>query len=273
MGNSWRLNGRVALVTGGTGVLGRAMAAGLADAGAQVVITGRSAERTAEIAATITTAGLAVRGVAMDVFDRASILACEARVSAELGPVSILINAVGGNDPAATTSADRSFFELDHDALARVIDLNLSAGLMQPVQVFAKSMIDHGRGGSIINISSMSAQRPLTRVAGYGAAKAAVENFTRWLAVHLAREYSPAVRVNAVAPGFFLTEQNLYLLVDAAGEPTERGRSIIGHTPLGRYGEPDDLVGAVQWLASDASRFVTGTVIPVDGGFSAYSGV
>ncbi|MBI1317658.1 MAG: SDR family oxidoreductase [Candidatus Hydrogenedens sp.] len=269
----WKLDGKVALVTGGTGVLGRAMAAGLANAGAQVVITGRSEARTRDVAASVATEGLPVQGFELNVFDRESIIACEQRVDQELGPVSILINAVGGNDPAATTAPDRTFFELDHDALARVIDLNLAAGLIQPVQVFAKSMVEHGQGGSIINISSMSAQRPLTRVAGYGAAKAAVENFTRWLAVHLAQEYAPAVRVNAVAPGFFLTEQNRFLLVNDSGEPTERGRAIISHTPLGRYGDPEDLVGAVLWLASDASRFVTGTVIPVDGGFSAFSGV
>jgi len=270
---SWRLNGRIALITGGTGVLGQAMAAGLSAAGAQVIITGRDAARTEGIAGEIPAGTQPVQGMAMDVFSRDSILACEQRIEAEYGPVSVLVNGVGGNDPAATTSPDRTFFDLDHDALAQVIDLNLAAGLIQPVQVFAKSMVEHG-GGSIINISSMSAQRPLTRVAGYSAAKAAVENFTRWLSVHLAQEYSPALRVNAIAPGFFLTEQNRFLLVNQeTGEPTDRGKSIIDHTPLGRYGEPEDLIGVVQWLASDASRFVTGTVIPVDGGFSAFSGV
>jgi NAD(P)-dependent dehydrogenase (short-subunit alcohol dehydrogenase family) len=265
---TFSLEGKVALVTGGTGVLGQAMAAALAAAGARVAITGRDLARTQAAAAP------GIVPLAMDVHNRDSMLACEQALFAALGPLDILVNGVGGNLPEATTGDGRSFFDLPQDSLSQVFDLNLISGLVQPVQVFAKGMAASGRGGSIINISSMSAQRPLTRVAGYGAAKAAVENFTKWLAVHLAQEYSPALRVNAIAPGFFLTEQNRFLLTDpATGAATERGKSIIEHTPLGRYGTPDDLAGALVWLASAASRFVTGTVIPVDGGFSAYSGV
>lgn len=271
---SFDLTGKVALVTGGTGVLGRAMAGALANAGARVAITGRSLDKTRAAAQTIPVPHAPITALEMDVHSRDSILHCQEALNAELGPLDILVNGVGGNLPGATTGDGLSFFDLPHDALAEVFDLNLVAGLVRPVQVFARAMAESGQGGSIINISSMSAQRPLTRVAGYGAAKAAVENLTRWLAVHLASTYTPNLRVNALAPGFFLTEQNRFLLVDeASGTPTARGRAIIDHTPLGRYGDPDDLAGALVWLASDASRFVTGAVIPVDGGFSAYSGV
>lgn len=274
MTHRFDLTGKVALITGGTGVLGQAMAAGLAEAGARVAITGRNLERARAVAAAIPSVGSPITAFAMDAHDHDTIMHCRDAIERQLGPVNILVNGVGGNLPEATTGPDRSFFDLPHDALAEVFDLNLVAGLVQPVQIFAAGMASSGNGGSIINISSMSAQRPLTRVAGYSAAKAAVENFTRWLAVHLAQEHSPTLRVNAIAPGFFLTEQNRFLLTDeATGEPTPRGRAIIEHTPLGRYGEPDDLIGALLWLASDASRFVTGTVIPVDGGFSAYAGV
>jgi len=174
----------------------------------------------------------------------------------------------------ATTSPEQSFFDLPGDALRMVVDLNLVGGVIVPSQVFVKCMLDNPEGGSIINVSSMNAFRPLTRIPGYSAAKAAVSNFTQWLAVHLAQDYSPALRVNAIAPGFFLTEQNRFLLTDKeTGAPTARGECIIGHTPMARYGAPEDLVGAVVWLASDASKFVTGIVLPIDGGFSAFSGV
>jgi NAD(P)-dependent dehydrogenase (short-subunit alcohol dehydrogenase family) len=274
MSLAFSLKGKVAVVTGGTGVLGRAMAAGLADAGARVAITGRGLDRTREVAALLSARRAVITGFEMDVRSRESVAACHKAIEAELGPVNILVNGVGGNLPAATTSPTNTFFDLAPEALAEVLDLNLVSGLMVPAQVFARSMSQPGRGGSIINLSSMSADRPLSRVAGYSASKAAVENFTKWLAVHLAQEHGANVRVNAIAPGFFLTDQNRYLLVDeTTGERTERGESIIRHTPLARYGEPGDLVGAVVWLASDASRFVTGAVIPVDGGFSAYAGV
>ncbi len=272
--SAFSLTDKIALVTGGTGVLGSAMARALANAGARVAITGRSLERTRMAAESIATSGVPVVPLEMDVHSRDSILRCLESLNQQLGPLDVLVNGVGGNLPGATTGDGMSFFDLPHDALAEVFDLNLVAGLVLPVQIFAREMAESGRGGSIINISSMSAQRPLTRVAGYGAAKAAVDNLTRWLAVHLATTYSANLRVNAIAPGFFLTEQNRFLLLDeSSGTPTARGKAIIEHTPLGRYGDPDDLAGALVWLASDASCFVTGAVIPVDGGFSAFAGV
>jgi NAD(P)-dependent dehydrogenase (short-subunit alcohol dehydrogenase family) len=187
------------------------------------------------------------------------------------GPVDILINAAGGNSPAATTSAEQTFFDLDTEAANQVFCLNFT-GTFQSCQVFGRDMADRGEG-CVVNITSMSALRPLTRIPAYGAAKAAVVNFTQWLAVHMAQEYHPHIRVNAIAPGFFLTEQNRYLLLDAEGKLTPRGQAIISHTPAGRLGEPADLLGPLLWLVSPASAFVTGTVIPVDGGFATFSGV
>jgi NAD(P)-dependent dehydrogenase (short-subunit alcohol dehydrogenase family) len=189
-----------------------------------------------------------------------------------LGPVDALINAAGGNRPEATTTAERSFFDLPPEALRVVTDLNL-LGTILPSQAFGRQMAERGEG-VILNVTSMSAFRPLTRIAGYSAAKAAVSNFTQWLAVHMAQSYSPRIRVNALAPGFFMTEQNRFLLTDAAtGELTPRGQSILAHTPMGRFGAPEDLLGAMLWLLSPASAFVTGIVVPIDGGFSAFSGV
>lgn len=188
------------------------------------------------------------------------------------GRVDCLLNGAGGNSPNATTNPGHSFFQLDEEGLRFVTDLNL-LGTILPCQVFGKLMADR-KEGVILNISSMNAYRPLTRIPAYSAAKAAVSNFTQWLAVHMAQEYSPSIRVNAIAPGFFLTEQNRFLLMDKnTGKLTPRGAKIIEHTPLGRFGEPEELVGAALWLLSPASRFVTGIVVPVDGGFSAYSGV
>ena len=184
----------------------------------------------------------------------------------------MLVNAAGGNDPKATTSSTQKFFDLTPQAMRGVVDLNLM-GTVLPCQVFGKMMAERG-SGAILNISSMAGIRPLTRIAAYAAAKAAVANFTQWLAVHLAQEYSPNIRVNAIAPGFFLTEQNRFLLTDGkSGELTERGKAIIAHTPMGRFGNPQDLLGAALWLLSPAASFVTGAVVPIDGGFSAYSGV
>jgi NAD(P)-dependent dehydrogenase (short-subunit alcohol dehydrogenase family) len=174
----------------------------------------------------------------------------------------------------ATTSPEQSFFDLPADAVQKVFDLNLTGGTIVPTQVFGKRMKDQSEGASIINISSMNALRPLTRIPGYSAAKAAVSNFTQWLSVHLAQEYSPKLRVNAIAPGFFLTEQNRFLLTEeGSGDLTPRGQTIIAHTPMGAFGKPEDLIGVATWLASDASGFVTGIVVPIDGGFSAFSGV
>lgn len=272
--NLFGLKGKVAVVAGGAGVLGSAIGEGLAAAGATVALTNRARARAAEVAGRLVDAGWNARGYVMDALQRESVQQCCNDVVRELGRIDILVNAVGGNHKGATTSPEHSFFDLDVAYLREVVDLNLFAGAVTPAMVFGKAMSENDEGGSIINISSMTADRPLTRIAGYSASKAAVENFTKWLAVYFAQEVSPKLRVNAIAPGFFLTEQNRYLLTDAeSGEPTERGRKIIEHTPMGRYGEPEEVAGAVLYLASDASRFVTGTVMPIDGGFSAFSGV
>jgi NAD(P)-dependent dehydrogenase (short-subunit alcohol dehydrogenase family) len=210
--------------------------------------------------------------VGVDVLDRSSVEAAMASVLAEFGRVDVLINGAGGNKAEATTSEKLSFFDLPAEAMKFVFNLNL-LGTVIPSQVFARQMVSQGRG-TILNISSMAAYRPLTKTVAYSASKAGISNFTQWLAVHLAQEYSPDIRVNAIAPGFFLTEQNRYLLTDReTGELTSRGKEILAHTPQARFGTPEDLLGAVLWLLSDSASFVTGAVIPVDGGFSAFSGV
>jgi len=265
------VRGRVAVVTGGSGELGGAMALGLARAGVQVALLGRHAETADAAAETIRAEGGSAIGIACDVLDRAAVERTCEQVTRVFGPVDILVNAAGGNSPAATTSAEQSFFDLDASAVNAVFALNFT-GTFQCCQVFGRAMADRGEG-SIVNITSMNALRPLTRIPAYSAAKAAVANFTQWLAVHMAQEYSPRIRVNAIAPGFFLTEQNRYLLMDEEGAPTPRGQTIIGHTPAGHMGRPEDLVGTLLWLVSPASAFVTGVVVPVDGGFSSFSGV
>lgn len=268
------LQNRTAVVTGGGGVLGGAIADGLAGAGAAVAVCDLLPDMAESRAAAIRAAGGNAKGYYLDVFQAESIQSCCTAVVRDFGRIDVLVNGVGGNMKGATTAPEQSFFDLPAEGLRKVIDLNLIGGTILPSQIFVQAMLRNPGGGSIINISSMNAFRPLTRIPGYSAAKAAVSNFTQWLAVHLAQEYSPNLRVNAIAPGFFLTEQNRFLLTDKdTGAPTERGRAIIGHTPMGRYGTPDDLVGAALWLASPASGFVTGIVLPVDGGFSAFSGV
>jgi NAD(P)-dependent dehydrogenase (short-subunit alcohol dehydrogenase family) len=266
------VQGRVALVVGGSGVLGGELARGLARAGARVAVAGRRIEACQRVAEEIRAAGGQARGVACDALERASLERAADEIAASLGPVDILINATGGNQPQATTGPERSFFDLEIQAIDAVMAGNYS-GVVQTCQVFGRQMAERGEG-CIINIASMSGLRPLTRVVAYSGAKAAVANFTQWLAVHMAQEYSPRIRVNAIAPGFFLTEQNRFLLTDAgSGAWTARGQAIIAHTPMGRLGAPADLVGTALWLASPASAFVTGVVVPVDGGFAAYSGV
>jgi NAD(P)-dependent dehydrogenase (short-subunit alcohol dehydrogenase family) len=265
------VRGRVAVVTGGSGQLGRAMALGLARAGADVAILGHHAETAWAAAEAIQADGGSAIGIACDVLDYAVIERAHEQVTSAYGPVDILVNAAGGNSPAATTSAERSFFDLDSTAISDVFALNVM-GTFQCCQVFGRSMAHRGEG-CIVNITSMNALRPLTRIPAYSAAKAAVANFTQWLAVHMAQEYSPRIRVNAIAPGFFLTEQNHYLLMDEQGALTPRGQAIISHTPEAHLGQPGDLVGTLLWLVSPASAFVTGVVVPVDGGFSSFSGV
>jgi NAD(P)-dependent dehydrogenase (short-subunit alcohol dehydrogenase family) len=208
----------------------------------------------------------------VDVLDKPSIERAAEEIIKKFGRIDCLINGAGGNNPKATTNAEQSFFDIPAEALEFVTSLNFN-GTILPSQVFGKYMVDQ-KEGVILNISSMSAFHPLTRVPAYSAAKSAVSNFTEWLAVHMAQEYTPAIRVNAIAPGFFLTEQNRFLLTDKdTGELTARGKKILDHTPMARFGVPDDLIGAVLWLLSPASKFVTGIVLPVDGGFSAYAGV
>ncbi|MFZ4663656.1 MAG: SDR family oxidoreductase [Caldilineaceae bacterium] len=265
------LQGRVAIVTGGTGVLGGAMAHGLAAAGAKIGILGRRAERAAEVVAAIQASGGEAMPVPADALDEKSLLQARDQVLQQWGRIDILINAAGGNSPDATVFGDVTFFNLKREAVQKMLDLNLM-GTILPSQVFGEVMAKAGKG-SIINISSMAAQRPLTRVIGYAAAKSAIDNFTRWLAVDLATKHGEGLRVNAIAPGFFIGEQNRAFLINADGTPTPRGETIIAHTPMKRFGEADELIGAAVWLCSDAAKFVTGIVVPVDGGFSAFGGV
>lgn len=267
------LSGKVIVVTGGGGVLCSGMARYLAGVGARVAVLDRSQGRVEELVAEIRAAGGEALPVVSDVLDKAALEASAAQVMAAYGRVDGLINGAGGNHPEASTlPGERSFFDLPAEALQWVFNLNL-LGTLLTSQVFGAQMAAQGEG-VILNISSMTALRPLTRVVAYGAAKAAVSNFTQWLAVYLAMEYDPRIRVNAMAPGFFLTEQNRFLLTDAeTGALTARGKQIVDHTPMGRFGVPEELLGTMAWLLSEASRFVTGIVVPVDGGFSAYSGV
>ncbi len=255
------LDGRVAVVTGASGVLGGAIARGLAAAGAQVGLLARRRDRLDELAASFGGRAIALEA---DVLDVARLERARDELLAAFGRIDLLVNAAGGNVAAATTG-EASFFDLPLAALDEVVRLNLH-GTVLPTQVFAAAM----DGGAIVNVSSLAAHRALTRVVGYGAAKAAVENLTRWLAVELAPR---GIRVNAVAPGFFVAEQNRALLLDESGGLTERGERIVAGTPMGRFGEADEVAGTVVWLCSRAASFVTGTVVPVDGGFDAFSGV
>jgi len=264
--------GRTVFITGGAGILGGEMACALVGCGANVVILDRDPSLADRLMDRLGCGPGCALVVYADVLKRDTLVKAEEAIRSEFGPVDTLINAAGGNSPKATTSANLSFFDLPEDALRFVFDLNI-VGTILPCQVFGQKMAERG-AGVILNISSMNAFRPLTRIPAYSAAKAGVSNFTQWLAVHMAQEYSPDIRVNAIAPGFFLTAQNRFLLIDEqTGELTPRGRTIVEHTPMGRFGDPEELLGTVLWLLSPASAFVNGVVVPVDGGFSAFSGV
>jgi NAD(P)-dependent dehydrogenase (short-subunit alcohol dehydrogenase family) len=282
-GFSVDLTGKVAMVTGGGGVLCSCMAEALAAAGAAVAVADLHQDKADVVAAGIRAAGGKAIGVACNVLEMESLSQANAKVEAELGPIDILVNGAGGNHPKGTTSKEYllpgdleakmsdvvTFYDLDPAGIEFVFNLNF-LGTLLPTQAFTRHMAQAG-AGVVINISSMNAFTPLTKIPAYSGAKAAVSNFTQWLAVHMSKV---GIRVNAIAPGFFLTEQNRSLLTQADGSLTPRGETIVGHTPLGKFGRPEDLVGALLWLASDeAAGFVTGTIIPIDGGFSAFSGV
>jgi len=263
---------KVIVITGAGGVLCGTMSRALAAVGAKIGVWDIIEEAAERVADEIKAAGGQALAVKSNVLDKKSLESARDKTITELGKIDILINGAGGNKKEATTSPDLSFFDLPAEAVRFVFDLNF-LGTFLTTQVVAKDMAKKGRG-TIINISSMNAIRPLTKIPAYSAAKAAVSNFTQWLAVHICQNYSKEIRVNAIAPGFFLTEQNRFLLTDEkTGELTARGKTIIDHTPMGRFGEAEELIGTVVWLLSDAAKFVTGIVVPVDGGFSAFSGV
>ncbi|MBA3673132.1 MAG: SDR family oxidoreductase [Gemmatimonadaceae bacterium] len=264
------LTGKVAVVTGGYGVLGGMMSAGLAAAGAKVAVFGRRRDAGEEKAAELRAAGGEAMALEADVLEMDQLRAARDELLARWGQVDILINAAGGNVQRARSDV-RPIFEVPLDALDEVVTLNLH-GTVLPTMVFGEVMAAKGKG-SVVNISSMAAQRALSGVMGYSLGKAAIDGFTRWMAVEMATKYGDGVRVNAIAPGFFVAEQNRGLLLKDDGSLTDRAQTIIARTPMGRFGVPAELVGAVHWLSSDASAFVTGAVIPIDGGFSAWSGV
>jgi NAD(P)-dependent dehydrogenase (short-subunit alcohol dehydrogenase family) len=271
LASMYSLEGQVAVVTGGTGVLGGAMARALAMAGARVGVLGRDREKAERMASELERLGGEALALAADVLDRAALESARDLVLGRWGSMTTLVNAAGGNISTATIPEGGDVFGMSPAAFQQVVDLNLT-GTLLPSIVFGRAIVEAGNG-SIVNISSMASPRALTRNAGYGAAKSAVDNLTRWLAVELGTRYQGKIRVNAIAPGFFVGEQNRKLLVEPDGKPTARGRAIIGHTPFGRFGEADDLAGALVWLCSPSARFVTGIVVPVDGGFSAFGGV
>jgi len=266
------LTGRVIAISGGTGVLGGEMACALVGLGANVAILDRNPELSEPMRDRLDCGTGCAISVYANVLERDTLVKAEEVIREEFGPVDTLINVAGGNSAGATTNPEHPFFDLPEDALRAVHDLN-TLGTVLPCQVFGRGMAER-KTGVILNVSSMAAMRPLTRIPAYSSAKAAISNFTQWLAVHMAQEYGPNIRVNAIAPGFFIGQQNRFLLTDEkTGDLTPRGRQIIDHTPMKRFGNPEDLIGTVAWLISDASKFITGIVVPIDGGFSAFGGV
>ncbi len=266
------VSGKVAVITGGAGVLCAEMAYALGESGAKIVLLDIGEKGMAVVSEELKKKGIEHLAIKTDVMDKANIEEAAKKTVERFGRIDILINGAGGNKPTATTSPDKPFFDLPEDAIKWVFDLNFM-GTFIPCQVFGKYFAEQ-KSGNIINISSMNAFTPLTRIPAYSAAKAAVSNFTQWLAVHMAHNYSTNIRVNAIAPGFLLTDQNRFLLTNESdGSLTDRGQTIIDHTPAARFGDPKDLVSTIMWLTAPASQFVHGIVVPVDGGFSAFSGV
>ncbi len=267
---SFDLTGRVAVVTGGYGVLGGSMADAMAEAGAKVAVLGRRSDEAGKKVEALKASGAEAMVLEANVLDVNGLRAARERVVEAWGSVDILINAAGGNVPRSRTDTV-PVFDVPVDAFDEVLALNLH-GTVNPSLVFGEAMSRQKRG-VIVNISSMAAQRAMSGVPGYSIAKAGVDNFTRWMAMEMARKYGDGIRVNAIAPGFFITTQNRSVLVNPDGTPTPRAKAVLAQTPMGRFGNPGELNGAVQWLCSDAASFVTGTVIPVDGGFSIFSGI
>lgn len=269
--NLFDISGRTAVITGGTGVLGSAMAIGLAQAGANVVVLGRKKESGEKLLKKLEEIDKKGMFVQADVLNAEALTAAREAILKAHNTIDILINAAGGNMPGATVLPEQTFFDLKMDEFQKVVDLNL-LGTVLPTKIFCDVMARQKKG-VIINIASMTSFRPVTRVVGYSAAKAAIDNFTGWLAIEMAKKFGEGIRVNAIAPGFFITEQNLRLLTNEDGSNTARGQAVINNTPFGRFGVPEELIGTLIWLCSDASGFVTGVNVPVDGGFNVYCGV
>ena len=265
------IKGKTVIITGGSGTLGRSMAGHLSEQGAQLVILGRSEEKVRDAVRSLTATGKEAIGFSGNVLDKGFLLDVRKAVLEKFGKIDALVNAAGGNLPGAVIGEKESVFELDMKDFRKVSELNLDGSVL-PSIVFGETMARQGQG-SIINISSMTSTQAVTRVVGYSASKAAIENFTRWMAVEMAGKFSSKIRVNAISPGFFIADQNRSLLVNEDQSLTNRGEAIVRKTPMGRFGDPEELSGAVHWLISDASSFVTGAIIPIDGGFSAFSGV
>lgn len=271
MNTKFDISGKTVVITGGGGVLGGSMGQYLATQGARVCIMDLRGELAEKRAQEIQQSGGKAIALSGNVLEEDSLREAVDTIMAQLGRVDVLINAAGGNMAGATISPDQTIFDLSIDSFKKVSELNLTGSVL-PSLVFGKVMADKGTG-VIINISSMAAQRVITRVVGYSAAKSAIDNFTRWMAVEMAQKFGEGIRVNAIAPGFFIGDQNRRLLLEEDGSLTDRGHTIIAHTPMGRFGKADELNGTIHWLCSPAATFVTGIVVPIDGGFSAFSGV
>lgn len=267
----FELKGKVAIITGGAGVLGGAMAEGLAKAGAKVGILSRTKAKVDKKVKAIKKQGGKAIALVADVLDEQQLKAAEKKILKKWGRIDILVNSAGGNMKGATIMPEQNIFDLSMDDFTKVTDLNLK-GTVLPTMVFGRTMAKQKKG-CVINISSMAAQQAITRVVGYSASKAAIDNFTKWMAVEMAHKFGEGIRVNAIAPGFFIADQNRSLLTNEDGSLTARGQTIVNETPVKRFGEPEELTSTLLWLCSDASSFITGIIVPVDGGFSAFSGV